>query len=123
MNKTMIKIKLILPTLIIIIIGVMLFSCEDIKQANYKAILQGYVRDSSNDKPIEAAQVYLSPENYLAYTDSNGYFRMVDIRLPSSGAYFNLTITKAGYTTKSLKIWITSLQLNNIVVYLRPEEY
>ncbi len=66
--------------------------------------------------------MYLSPENFLAYTDSNGFFKMTDIHLPSSAAYFNLTVNKSGYITKSIRILITSLQLNNIVIYLRPEE-
>ncbi|MCX7834202.1 MAG: carboxypeptidase-like regulatory domain-containing protein [Ignavibacteria bacterium] len=118
----MTKLKIIIPSIIIAIIGIIFFSCDDIKQADYRAILQGYVRDSSNDKPIEAAQVYLSPENYLAFTDSNGFFRMTDIHLPTSAAYFNLTVMKSGYITKSMQILLTSLQLNNIVIYLRPEE-
>lgn len=117
------KISIVIAFLIISILGIVHLSCDNMKQADYRATLQGYVRDSSNDKPIEAAQVYLSPENYLAYTDSNGFFRMTDIHLPSSAAIFNITAMKQGYITKSLSITITSLQLNNIVIYLRPEEY
>ncbi len=117
------KISIIIVFLIISVLGIVYLSCDDIKQADYRATLQGYVRDSSNDKPIEAAQVYLSPENYLAYTDSTGFFRMTDIHLPTSAARFNITAMKPGYITKSFPIRITSLQLNNIVIYLRPEEY
>lgn len=117
----MTKLRIIIPSLIIIIIGLIFFSCDDIKQADYRAILQGYVRDSSNDKPIEAAQVHISPEYQLAFTDSNGFFRMTDIHLPTSAAYFNITAMKGGYITKSFRILITSLEINNIVIYLRPE--
>ncbi len=83
--------------------------------SNY-ATLTGRITNSSTDVPIYNAKCSLSSGGFEDYTDSDGKFAIA--RIPS-GAY-SITITAAGYQTKSQVSTLTAGQKTDFNISLIP---
>ncbi len=79
--------------------------------------LKVYVKDSSNDSPIENAQVNVSSFNGVsvatAYTDSNGYYAT-----SLEDGNYKVTISHSGYETQTKTVSISSGQTSILYFYL-----
>lgn len=98
----------------ILVIGMLVTSCQNADQTVYKANVGGFVIDSATGLPLQNAQVVCNTFSVLTYTDSVGHFYFADMQMPRGewSAYF--TASSYGYTSKTIYSYIVSYHLNDI---------
>lgn len=85
---------------LLIVISVSYFLGCEVQQASYQDTgIGGIVIDSSTKKPIQGVSVSLDMLKSSVLTDSNGFYYIGKISVPSSAGNFNITFSKAGYNT------------------------
>jgi hypothetical protein len=86
-----------LSYLIIVLLVSYFLGCEN-QQASYENTgLGGIVRDSSNKKGLPGVTITINPMAYSTVTDSNGFFYIGEIGVPTSAGNFTVTCAKEGY--------------------------
>jgi len=77
-----------------------LFGCEGVQQASYEDTgLGGTIIDSSTKKGIQGVMITIDQMKFSTLTDSNGFFYIGHIPVPSSAGNYNVTYAKVGYPT------------------------
>lgn len=95
--------KLKYITYFIIVLSVTyLFGCDGVQQASYEDTgFGGTLIDSSTKKGIQGVVITIDQLKYSTLTDSNGFFYIGHIPVPSSAGNYNVSCSKAGYATVS----------------------
>lgn len=85
---------------LLIVISVSYFLGCEVQQASYEDTgIGGTIIDSSTKRPIAGVSVTLDLLKSSVLTDSNGFFYIGKIHVPSSAGNFNISFTKPGYNT------------------------
>ena len=129
-------------TYLIVAVSFAYFLGCDNQQASYSDTgFGGTIIDSSTKRGLPGVSVTVTQLNYSTLTDSNGFFYIGKIGVPSSAGNFNVTCTKSGYdpvnflavlyagdTTKRVNFAMHNpansvFTVNNLVVYehLNPQ--
>ena len=83
---------------LLIVLSVTYFLGCEVQQASYLDTgFGGIIRDSSNKKGIPGVKITVNPLKFTAITDSNGFFYIGPIGVPTSAGNFYGTCTKEGY--------------------------
>ncbi len=88
-----------LSFLLVVLSVTYIFGCNN-QQASYEdTAIGGTVIDSSSKKPIAGVSVSLDMLKSSVLTDSNGFYYISNIHVPTSAGNFNITFSKPGYNT------------------------
>ena len=116
------KKHLFTSSLIILLSALYIYSCsQPATSIDYPpGSVKGIVYDSATHLPLEHVTVTISTNNDGAITDSNGFFLISDITMPTSAVNTIITASKTGYITISFRLIVYSNDTANISFPLVP---
>lgn len=110
--------KKLVYTLVCLILVFCCQSCKKEEPDNATGCIYGTITDNATGEPIKSAVVELSPGGKSTLTDSDGYFKFLDL----DARQYIITAAKSGYNTDRKVVNVVTGETVSVAIVLFPQQ-